>query len=155
MTTTMMRIVTLNPLLLRTVSFLCVLVHHRRLGLGLVIPSDRAWCSGVLAERLCVKEPPKYPCWDDLDYCKWKDKEREILNDIKLVQLTEEDEKIVVERLLAHHPHSEDKIGSGINSIMLNDSIRGPPSKLIIHIFFLVLTMKLSEKFVVDKFSSL
>lgn len=34
-------------------------------------------------------------------------------------QLTPEDEKVVVERLLAHHPHSEDKIGCGIDSIMV------------------------------------
>lgn len=34
-------------------------------------------------------------------------------------QLTPEDEKLVVERLLAHHPHSQDKIGCGIDSIMV------------------------------------
>jgi hypothetical protein len=34
-------------------------------------------------------------------------------------QLTPEDEKVVVERLLAHHPHSQDKIGCGIDSIMV------------------------------------
>ncbi|KAM2913762.1 hypothetical protein COP2_044379 [Malus domestica] len=139
--TTTTRMATLNPLLLRNVSFLCARVPHRRLGLGLAVPSGRAWCSGASkstrpesllssAERsplrgvLSVKEPPKYPRWDDPDYCKWKDEEREILNDIKPVvllakeilhsdrymdgeQLTEEDEKVVVERLLAHHPHSK------------------------------------------------
>ena len=33
--------------------------------------------------------------------------------------LTAEDEK-AVEKLLVHHPHSEDKIGCGLNSIMVN-----------------------------------
>lgn len=33
--------------------------------------------------------------------------------------LTAEDEKIVVDRLLAYHPHSEDKIGCGLDSIMV------------------------------------
>ncbi|KAM1426978.1 hypothetical protein ACFXTO_019606 [Malus domestica] len=42
-------------------------------------------------------------------------------------QLTEEDEKIMVERLLAYHSYSEDKIGCIIDSIMLNDCARGPP----------------------------
>nr|XP_008378000.2 protein DCL homolog, chloroplastic-like [Malus domestica] len=152
--TTTTRIATLNPALLRKISFLCARVHHRRLGLGLAVPSGRAWCSvasestrpdspsssadsSTLRGVLSVKEPPKYPRWDDPDYCKWKDKEREILNDIEPVvllakeilhsdrymdgeQLTEEDEKVVVERLLAHHPHSEDKIGCGIDSVMVD-----------------------------------
>ncbi|TQD78502.1 hypothetical protein C1H46_035931 [Malus baccata] len=91
--------------------------------------------SSALRGVLSVKDLPKYPRWDDPDYFKWKDEEREILNDIEPVvllaketlhsdrymdgeQLTEEDEKVVVERLLAHHPHSEDKIGCGIDSIM-------------------------------------
>lgn len=34
-------------------------------------------------------------------------------------RLTSEDEKIVVDRLLAHHPHAEDKIGCGLESIMV------------------------------------
>lgn len=33
--------------------------------------------------------------------------------------LTPEDEKLVVEKLLAHHPRSQDKIGSGLDSIMV------------------------------------
>ncbi|KAH7672287.1 DNA-directed RNA polymerase protein [Dioscorea alata] len=32
--------------------------------------------------------------------------------------LTDEDEKEVTEKLLAYHPHSEDKIGCGLDSIM-------------------------------------
>lgn len=42
--------------------------------------------------------------------CRYMDSER----------LSAEDEKVVVERLLAHHPHSEDKIGCGIDSIMVS-----------------------------------
>lgn len=34
--------------------------------------------------------------------------------------LTEEDKKAVVEKLLAYHPHSDDKIGSGLDSIMVD-----------------------------------
>uniref|UniRef100_A0A7N2KRP7 DCL protein n=1 Tax=Quercus lobata TaxID=97700 RepID=A0A7N2KRP7_QUELO len=35
-------------------------------------------------------------------------------------RLTAEDEKAVVEKLLAYHPHSEDKIGCGLDSIMVD-----------------------------------
>ncbi|KAK7291082.1 hypothetical protein RIF29_05961 [Crotalaria pallida] len=73
----------------------------------------------------------------DPDYRKWKVKEEEILRDIEPVvvltkdilhsrryidgeQLIDEDEKVVVEKLLAYHPHSEDKIGSGLDSIMVD-----------------------------------
>ena len=34
-------------------------------------------------------------------------------------RLTSEDERIVVDRLLAHHPHAEDKIGCGLEFIMV------------------------------------
>lgn len=34
-------------------------------------------------------------------------------------RLSVEDEKAVVENLLAYHPHSEDKIGCGLESIMV------------------------------------
>ncbi|XP_038897493.1 protein DCL homolog, chloroplastic [Benincasa hispida] len=85
---------------------------------------------------LSASEPPKYQRWDEPDYRKWKDQEEEILGDIEPVislikeilhsnryvdggRLTSEDEKIVV-RLLAHHPHFEDKIGCGIESIMVD-----------------------------------
>ncbi|KAK1405769.1 Protein DCL, chloroplastic [Heracleum sosnowskyi] len=74
---------------------------------------------------------------DDPDYRKWKDKEQEILNDVKPItlfakdlihssrymdgeRLTEEDEKTVLEKLLAYHPHSEDKLGCGLNFIMVD-----------------------------------
>lgn len=35
-------------------------------------------------------------------------------------RLTVEDEKLVVEKLLAYHPHSEDKMGCGLESIMVS-----------------------------------
>ncbi|PRQ27768.1 hypothetical protein RchiOBHm_Chr6g0308801 [Rosa chinensis] len=148
----------LNPMLLRGVSLLRVRLHHHhhhRLGFGFgfgiaAAPSRRACCtesiraeesssdnSSTLRGVLSVNEAPKYPRWDDPDYCKWKDKEGEILRDVEPVvllakeilhsdrymdgeQLTVEDEKVVVERLLAYHPHSEDKIGCGIDSIMVD-----------------------------------
>lgn len=34
--------------------------------------------------------------------------------------LTAEDERAVVEKLLSYHPHSEDKIGCGLGSIMVS-----------------------------------
>ncbi|KAE9600012.1 hypothetical protein Lal_00045938 [Lupinus albus] len=76
--------------------------------------------------------------WEnDPDYRKWKVKEDEILRDIVPIvtltkdilhsprymdgeQLSGEDEKAVVEKLLAYHPHSEDKIGCGLDSIMVD-----------------------------------
>ncbi|XP_010094661.2 protein DCL, chloroplastic [Morus notabilis] len=87
--------------------------------------------------ELSVKESPKYPRWNDPDCRQWKDKEEEILRDIEPIllltkdilhsrmymdgeRLTAEDEKAVVEKLLAYHPRSEDKIGCGLDSIMVD-----------------------------------
>ncbi|XP_042508949.1 uncharacterized protein LOC122084619 isoform X2 [Macadamia integrifolia] len=73
---------------------------------------------------------------DSPDYRKWKNREAEILCDIEPIisltkeilhsdrymdgeRLTAEHEKAVVEKLLAYHPHSEDKIGCGLDSIMM------------------------------------
>ncbi|XP_022982289.1 protein DCL, chloroplastic-like isoform X2 [Cucurbita maxima] len=84
---------------------------------------------------LSTTDPPKYQRWDEPGYRKWKNQEEEILSDIDPIisltkeilhsnryvdgeRLTFEDEKIVVDRLLAHHPHAEDKIGCGLESIM-------------------------------------
>ncbi|OAY74921.1 Pentatricopeptide repeat-containing protein [Ananas comosus] len=72
---------------------------------------------------------------DEPGFRRWKDKEAEILSDIgPIIALTKnilhsnryrdgehlsaEDQKAVVEKLLAYHPHSEDKIGCGLNSVM-------------------------------------
>lgn len=74
---------------------------------------------------------------DHPDYRRWKDKEEEILVDIEPIKfrtkdilhsvryrdgerLSTEDEKMVVDKLLAYHPHAEDKIGCGIDSIMVD-----------------------------------
>ena len=38
-------------------------------------------------------------------------------------QLIVEDEKAVVEKLLAYHPHYEDKIGCGLESIMVSPAL--------------------------------
>ncbi|XP_076893793.1 protein DCL homolog, chloroplastic-like [Bidens hawaiensis] len=80
----------------------------------------------------------RHPKWEnDPDYRKWKDKEAEIFLDIDPTtllikdilhsarymdgeQLTSTDQKMVVDKLLAYHPHSEDKIGCGIDSIMVD-----------------------------------
>ncbi|XP_044510338.1 protein DCL homolog, chloroplastic-like [Mangifera indica] len=89
------------------------------------------------AAVLSMKDPPKYNRGNDPDYRKWKDKEGEILRDIEPImfltkeiihsdrymdgeRLTAEDERAVVEKLLAYHPHSEDKIGCGVDSIMVD-----------------------------------
>ncbi|KAI3522192.1 hypothetical protein L1887_11675 [Cichorium endivia] len=80
----------------------------------------------------------KDPKWEnDPDYRKWKDKEAEILLEVDPItllikdilhsdrymdgeRLTPDDEKMVVEKLLVFHPHSEDKIGCGLDSIMVD-----------------------------------
>ncbi|KAK6160654.1 hypothetical protein DH2020_004035 [Rehmannia glutinosa] len=84
-----------------------------------------------------AKPPARYPRWDDPDFRKWKHKEAEILEDVEPIicltkeilhsnrymdgeRLTPDDEKAVVDKLLAHHPHSEDKIGCGLDSIMVD-----------------------------------
>ncbi|CAI9786448.1 unnamed protein product [Fraxinus pennsylvanica] len=110
----------------------------------------RPWCSaaestptdknspslGQINTGLSTKDP-KYSGRDDSDFRKWKEKEAEILEDIEPIicltkeilhsdrymdgeRLTAEDEKAVVDKLLAYHPHSEDKIGCGIDSIMVD-----------------------------------
>ncbi|XP_072970195.1 protein DCL homolog, chloroplastic isoform X1 [Typha angustifolia] len=83
--------------------------------------------------------PPLSKVWlDEPEYKRWKDKEKEILNDIEPIttltkeilhsnsrymdgeRLSEEDEKAVVAKLLAYHPHSEDKIGCGLDAVMVD-----------------------------------
>ncbi|KAK1299647.1 hypothetical protein QJS10_CPB13g00515 [Acorus calamus] len=71
------------------------------------------------------------------NYRRWKEAEAEILEDVEPIilfvkdilhseryldgaRLTSEDEKQVVEKLLSHHPHSNDKIGCGLDSIMVD-----------------------------------
>ncbi|CAN6482403.1 unnamed protein product [Victoria cruziana] len=71
------------------------------------------------------------------EYKRWKEKEEEILVDIEPITLlaknilhsdryadgdclTAQDEKEVVKKLLAYHPHADDKIGCGLSSIMVD-----------------------------------
>ncbi|CAA2982245.1 DCL, chloroplastic [Olea europaea subsp. europaea] len=94
-------------------------------------------CQTAAAAALSAKDPPKYLRRDDPEFGKWKQKEAEILKDIEPIiyltkeilhsnryidgeRLSAEDEKVVVDKLLAHHPHSEDKIGCGLDSIMVD-----------------------------------
>ncbi|CAA7036716.1 unnamed protein product [Microthlaspi erraticum] len=84
-------------------------------------------------------KPPVDESWryEDPDYRKWKNLETEILQDIEPIvllakdilhsdryldgeRLEFEDEKIVIEKLLAHHPYSKDKIGCGLDFIMVD-----------------------------------
>ncbi|KAJ8772827.1 hypothetical protein K2173_028004 [Erythroxylum novogranatense] len=84
-----------------------------------------------------IRPPARHRSWDDPDYRKWKDKEEEILKDVEPIIslakdilhsnrymdgecLTAEDEEVVIEKLLRHHPHSEDKIGCGLDFIMVD-----------------------------------
>ncbi|KAM6543046.1 hypothetical protein CsatB_007493 [Cannabis sativa] len=101
-------------------------------------PEEKASSSTANSGSLhSVKDSPKYQRWNDADYRQWKNKEDEILKDISPIilltkdilhsgmymdgeRLTPEDEKAVVERLLAYHPHAEDKIGCGLDSIMVD-----------------------------------
>nr|CAD1840116.1 unnamed protein product [Ananas comosus var. bracteatus] len=85
------------------------------------------------------RSPSLSKAWaDEPGFRRWKDKEAEILSDIgPIIALTKnilhsnsryrdgehlsaEDRKAVVEKLLAYHPHSEDKIGCGLNSVMVD-----------------------------------
>ncbi|XP_043709179.1 protein DCL homolog, chloroplastic [Telopea speciosissima] len=92
------------------------------------LPHDDAWSAKDALQRSRLDSP---------DYRQWKDREAEILHDIKPItslakeiihsdkymdgeRLTPDDEKAVVEKLLAFHPHSEDKIGCGLDSIMVD-----------------------------------
>ncbi|KAH8487989.1 hypothetical protein H0E87_023892 [Populus deltoides] len=124
------------------------LQHHHRFATGSLVPLRRSWCytadSTPLEEdgvplstpaALSLRKAPKYSSWDDQNYRQWKDEEADIWRDIEPIthlakeiihsdrymdgeQLTDEDEKVVAERLLAYHPNSDDKIGCGLDSIM-------------------------------------
>ncbi|KAF2612113.1 hypothetical protein F2Q70_00011385 [Brassica cretica] len=75
--------------------------------------------------------------YEDPDYRKWKNLEAEILGDIEPIALLAkdvlhsdryldgerldfEDEKIIMEKLLAFHPYAKDKIGCGLDFIMVD-----------------------------------
>ncbi|PKA49901.1 Protein DCL, chloroplastic [Apostasia shenzhenica] len=93
---------------------------------------------GVVGLSAPSMPAPQEKSWEDHpDYRRWKDKEDEILRDIEPIMfltkdilhsdrygdgetLNSEDEREVVEKLLAYHPHSDDKVGCGIDSIMVD-----------------------------------
>ncbi|XP_057974196.1 protein DCL homolog, chloroplastic [Malania oleifera] len=139
------------PLLLRGVPLLLRLRRpHHGLAAGLFVPPCQPHCTAAepskpdengssakqTTDALSSRDPPQYPRWNHPDFREWKDREAEILLDIKPItllvkeilhskrywageRLTAEDEKAVVEKLLAYHPHSEDKIGCGLDSIVV------------------------------------
>ncbi|KAL8172038.1 hypothetical protein V2J09_023842 [Rumex salicifolius] len=95
------------------------------------IPSKEA------VDVLKMKEPPQLLRLDGPNYRVWKDSEEEILREIEPItllakeilhskryrdgeRLTAEDEKAVLQKILAYHPHADAKIGCGFDSIMVD-----------------------------------
>uniref|UniRef100_A0A7N0TQR2 DCL protein n=1 Tax=Kalanchoe fedtschenkoi TaxID=63787 RepID=A0A7N0TQR2_KALFE len=87
--------------------------------------------------RYSAKAPQELFKWDDADLKEWRRKEAEILQDIEGIwyltkeilhsdryecgeRLSADDEKLVLEKLLAYHSHREDKIGCGMDYIMVD-----------------------------------
>lgn len=98
---------------------------------------DKSSSLAQISQSANIKEPPHLPKWNDPDFRRWKEKESEILEDIEPIicltkeilhsdrymdgaRLTPKDQKAVIDKLLAHHPHSDDKIGCGLDSIMVD-----------------------------------
>ncbi|ESQ37313.1 hypothetical protein EUTSA_v10002669mg [Eutrema salsugineum] len=117
------------------------LSHRRRLWCALADkPQFQGDDSRAEASAAAMKSPsPVDDSWryEDPDYRKWKNLEAEILRDIEPIALLAkdilhsdryldgerlefEDEKIVMEKLLAYHPYSKDKIGCGLDFIMVD-----------------------------------
>lgn len=118
--------------------------QHTCRAVGLLPPACRHLCSVSQQFRsdegvsIPKDQPVLRPRLDDPnDDRNWKEREAEILSDIEPITkltkeilhsdrykdgqyLTAEHEKSVVDMLLAYHPHSEDKIGCGVNSIMVD-----------------------------------
>ncbi|CAJ1973423.1 unnamed protein product [Sphenostylis stenocarpa] len=119
-----------------------VAARHRPLcSASASLPSDQETNSSSISSSSFARKaqlPTGQSRWaEDPEYRKWKDKEEEILKDIEPVvmlakdilhsqrymdgaRLNAEDEKAIVEKLLAYHPHSEDKIGCGLEAIMVD-----------------------------------
>ncbi|XP_008813811.2 protein DCL homolog, chloroplastic [Phoenix dactylifera] len=95
-------------------------------------------CESIPVTAKGPPPPPPSKQWaDQPEYRRWKDRQEEILKDIEPItiltkeilhsdryrdgeRLDAEDEKAIVEKLLPYHPHSEDKIGCGLDSIMVD-----------------------------------
>ncbi|KAG4964965.1 hypothetical protein JHK84_039590 [Glycine max] len=111
------------------------LLHRLRLrgfqGFSVAAPQGhRLWCSATPSPEEATSNPKV----DDLE---WRKKEEKIARDVEPIVsltmqilyssrymngeiLTMEDERAVVENILIYHPDYEDKIGSGLNSIMVD-----------------------------------
>ncbi|KAI4316670.1 hypothetical protein L6164_024626 [Bauhinia variegata] len=139
-----------GPLLLRQVMLLRFrLQNYQRFAAGIAATPHRLWCCAATDpdssqdnEKVSTAADSSnllkaYSRFDEPDYRKWKNKEKEILEDIEPIlmltkeilhsrrykdgeRLTVEDEKSIVENLLAYHPRCEDKIGCGLESIMVD-----------------------------------
>ncbi|XP_068657546.1 protein DCL, chloroplastic [Aristolochia californica] len=121
----------------------CILLFFsptRRASSETSLPRDNVAPAAATADSAATwgdKDPLNFSRSEHPDYRRWKDREEEILKDIEPVtflakeiihskkymdgeRLTDEDEKVVLENLLAYHPHAEDKIGSGLDYIMVD-----------------------------------
>ncbi|XP_057429412.1 protein DCL homolog, chloroplastic-like [Lotus japonicus] len=98
-----------------------------------VVARHRPWCSATTDSPSKVIPSTTFNLRDQ----KWRDNEEEILRDIEPIVLLAKDilfsprymdgqvlnvaeEKAIVDKLLAYHPDSEDKIGCGLESIMVD-----------------------------------
>ncbi|RZB68132.1 uncharacterized protein LOC114383150 isoform X2 [Glycine soja] len=120
------------------------LLHRLRLrgfqGFSVAAPQGhRLWCSATPSPEEATSNPS---CGtqtgspnSEVDDLEWRKKEEKIARDVEPIVsltmqilyssrymngeiLTMEDERAVVENILIYHPDYEDKIGSGLNSIM-------------------------------------
>ncbi|KAG5098856.1 hypothetical protein JHK82_048710 [Glycine max] len=111
------------------------LLHRLRLrsfqGFTVAAPKGhRLWCSATSAPEEAASNA-------EVDDPEWRKKEEKIVRDVEPIVsltmqilyssrymngeiLTMEDERAVVENILIYHPDYEDKIGSGLNSIMVD-----------------------------------
>ncbi|CAM8936563.1 unnamed protein product [Rhodiola kirilowii] len=113
--------------------------HRQAITSAFSSPSSR-WHNSEAAEsrsRHSDVTPQEVHNWDDTDFRKWRRKEAEILRDIEDIwyltkeilhsnryecgqRLSADDEKSVVEKLLSYHSHREDKVGCGMDYIMVD-----------------------------------
>ncbi|XP_047306286.1 protein DCL homolog, chloroplastic [Impatiens glandulifera] len=135
------------PLLFRAIPILRLRLHHNRVDISTLnlrqrfsdveTTEDSSYGGRSKASLNATKDPLNYSEYETSDYRKWKNEEEKILRDIEPItflakeiihsnrymdgeRLTSEDESVVVEKLLAYHPHSKDKIGCGLDSIMVD-----------------------------------
>ncbi|KAK4263359.1 hypothetical protein QN277_028781 [Acacia crassicarpa] len=135
-----------GPLLLRDVLLYRFQLQKFRpfvAGISVNVTPNRLFCSASTAPVWAQTDEKashsaqisKLP--DDPSDAEWKEKAKDIMKDINPMvrlakdilhsgrymvgeQLTDEDEQVVVDKLLAYHPHYEDKIGCGLESVMVD-----------------------------------